>query len=398
LNPELSFTGLVIVGLVAFIAPLIPALMPRLRIPAVVLEIVAGIVVGPSVLGWVEVDTVIQVLAIMGLAMLLMLAGMEIELERLVGPFLAPALTGLAVSAALGLGAGFLFHAAGFTRSALLIGIALLATSLGLVIPVLKDAGESASDFGQLTIAGAALADFAAIILLSLFFSQEDTDTSARLVLLGAFALLVVVFAVAIAGAGRFKPISRLLLRLQDTTAQIRVRGAMVLMIGFVALAEALGLEVILGAFIAGAVLKLIDKDVMTTHPHFPLKLDAIGFGFLIPVFFVTSGLNFDLDALLNSSGALLRVPLFLLALICVRGLPALVYRKHLSPRQTFAAALLQATSLPFLVATSMIALELGTISSATAAALIAAGLLSVLIFPALALGILKSKQEQEAA
>jgi Kef-type K+ transport system membrane component KefB len=174
--------------------------------------------------------------------------------------------------------------------------------------------------------------------------------------------------------------------RLQDTTAQIRVRGAIVLLVGFAAAAEQLGLEVILGTFAAGAILSLADPDRAMTHPDFRRKLEAIGFGVFIPVFFVTSGIRFDLGAL---GGSLTMVPLFLLALLVVRGLPALVY--GLDRRETLVAGLLQATSLPFLVATTAIGEELGLIGAGEAAALVGAGLLSVLLFPAAALALLQS-------
>jgi Kef-type K+ transport system membrane component KefB len=174
------------------------------------------------------------------------------------------------------------------------------------------------------------------------------------------------------------------LLRLQDTTAQIRVRGAMVLLIGFAAAAEQLGLEVILGTFAAGAILALADPDQKMTHPDFRRKLEAIGFGVFIPVFFVTSGVRFDLGAL---GGSAAMVPLFLAALLVVRGLPALLY--GLDRRETVAAGLLQATSLPFLVAATAIGQELGLMGPGEAAALVGAGLVSVLLFPAAGLALL---------
>jgi Kef-type K+ transport system membrane component KefB len=161
-------------------------------------------------------------------------------------------------------------------------------------------------------------------------------------------------------------------------------------MIALVALAEALGLEVILGAFLAGAVLSLVDRDRMMTHPAFRAKLEAVGFGVFIPVFFVSSGVRFDLDALLASGSTVARVPIFLAAIVVVRALPALLYRSRLGGAQAAVAGLLQATSLPFIVAASMIGTELGVLDEATGAALVAAGLLSVLLFPLLALTVLR--------
>jgi Kef-type K+ transport system membrane component KefB len=274
-------------------------------------------------------------------------------------------------------------------QTPLLVAIALGSTSLGVLIPVLKDSGRIESALGQLVIAGGSIADFAAIILLSLFFAGEG-GPGATLVLIGAlFGLAVTVFAV-VRGAQRSLRIRADLLRLQDTTAQIRVRGAVVLLVGFAAAAQQLGLEVILGTFAAGAILSLVDPDRAMTHPDFRRKLEAIGFGVFIPIFFVTSGVKFDLDALLGSGSAFAMLPLFLAALLVVRGIPALLYGRLLDRRETFVAGLLQATSLPFLVAATAIGRELDLIGAGEGAALVGAGLFSVLLFPAAGLALLR--------
>src|SRR5229473_1378848 len=397
--PNVSFTGLLIVAVVAFAAPLVLALTPARRLPAIVLEIVAGIVLGPSVLGWVKIDLPISILSVLGLAFLLFLAGLEVELERLRGRLLMYVGMAFLLSFGLALLAGYGLYVAGQVLSPLLIAIILVATGLGVVIPVLKDAGESASEFGQLVIAGAMFAEFGSIILLSLFFSREATGTATKLVLLGGFALLAAGFAFVVLRLEQSTRIAAVLLRLQDTTAQIRVRGAFMLLVAFVALASVLGLETILGAFIAGVILRVVDGDRMMTHPQFRQKLEAIGFGVFIPVFFVASGIQFDLAALFSSPATILRVPVFLLALLLVRGVPALLYRPLVgSRRRVVVAGLLQATSLSFIVAASQIGMELGLITKATGAALIAAGLLSVLIFPLLALTILRRAETVSTA
>jgi len=395
---EIDLSGLVVVCAIAFSAPLILGLAPALRLPAVVLEIVAGIAVGPSGLGWVELDQTLEVLALVGLAFLLFLAGLEIDFERLRGRQLGLTAAGFVVSFGLALIVAFGLQAGGQIDAPLLVAIILVATSLGVVVPVLKDAGRASSMLGQLVIAAASIADFGAVILLSLFFSREATSTASKLVLLGGFALVAVAFLVALVGAEHSKRLSAALLRLQDTTAQIRVRGAFLLLVAFVALAERLGLEVILGAFLAGAVLSLVDRDRSMSHPTFRVKLEAVGFGVFIPVFFVTSGIVFDLDALFASTSTIARVPLFLAALLLVRALPALLYRPVLGGRDTAVAGLLQATSLPFVVAASMIGIELGLLDEATGAAMVAAGLLSVLLFPLLALTILRRGDAAQAA
>jgi Kef-type K+ transport system membrane component KefB len=391
--PPVSFTGLMLVSAVAFAAPLLLGLAPRLRLPSVVLEIVAGIVIGPAVLGWARDDIPIQILSLLGLAMLLFLAGLEIDPARLKGRFLTLSLIGFAASLGLGLVVGEGLHAAGAIQNPLFLAIALSSTSLGLVVAVVKDAGEASTSLGQLTIAASSIAEFASVILLSLFFSREASGTGAKLVLLGGFVLLTAVAGFVVSRAGRSRRVSATLLRLQDTTAEIRVRGAMVLLVAFLAVAQRLGIEVILASFIAGAVLKLINRGDMVTHPNFRLKLEAIGYGFLIPVFFVSSGITFDLHALLASPSAILRVPVFLMALLIVRGLPALIYRRLVGGRRAAVAGLLQATSLPFIVTAAQIGMAVGAISHANGAALVSAGLLSVLIFPATSLGLLHGRK-----
>jgi Kef-type K+ transport system membrane component KefB len=380
---------------VALAAPLALGLVPRVRLPAMVLEIMLGIAIGPEVLGWVSIDKPIQVMSLLGLAFLLLLAGLEVEYERFRGARLRFTTIGYAISFGLALLIGLGLHAGGLVKSPLLIGIALSATSLGIVIPVLKDAGQVDTAFGQLVVAGASIAEIATIVLLSLFFSDEAGGLGVKLVLLGLFALFVVAVVAAVLGAERSIRISATLLRLQDTTAEIRIRGAFLLLTVFVVLADRLGLEAILGAFLAGAILKLVDRDQMLTHPQFRQKLEAVGYGVFVPVFFVATGVRFELDALFANATNLARVPIFLAALLVARGLPALVYRSLITRTKTIAAGLLQATSLSFLVVAGQIGVQLGLIRPATSAALIAAGLLSVLLFPLAALTLLSGAEQK---
>ena len=393
---DVSFTSLAVVAAAAFAAPLALGLVPRIRLPAVVLEIVLGIVVGPQVLDWAHRDGPVRVMSLVGLAFLLLLAGLEVDVDRLRGRVLRLAGLGFAVSFVLALAAGFGLHAGGLVKSPLLVAIMLSATSLGVVIPVLKDTGSAGTQFGQLVIAAASIADVATIMLLSLFFSGESGSAGAKVVLLGGFVVLVAAVAFAVTGAERSMRLSAALVRLQDTTAQIRIRGAFLLLAVFVVLADRFGLEAILGAFVAGAVLKLVDTDQAMTHPQFHRKLEAVGFGVFVPFFFVTSGLTFDLHALLGSWSTAARVPLFLVALLAVRGLPALLYRPLVSRDEAVAAGLLQATSLGFFVVAGQIGMQLGLITAATGAALVAAGLLSVLLFPALSLALLPAPPEPQ--
>ncbi len=326
---------------IAFAAPMLLGLFPRLLLPSVVLEILAGIVAGPSVLGIVEVDAAVSVVALLGLAFVLFLAGLEIEFEKLRVQVLRITVLGFALSFAIALAVSLGLEAGGLVDTPLLV----------------------------------------AIILLTIFFSGEG-GTGSTLLLLGALLLLAATVLVVVRGAEHSMRIRANLVRLQDTTAQIRVRATLVLLVGFAALAETLGLEAILGAFIAGTIVSLADRDAMMTHPDFRPELEAVGFGLFVPAFFVTSGVRFDLDALTASASSLLMVPIFVVALLAARGLPAIVYRRALDARHTAIAGLMLATSLPFIVAATAIGMELGLIDAAAGAALIGAGLLSVLLFP----------------
>lgn len=393
--PEISF-NLAIVAAVAFGAPLLLGLVPWLRLPEVALELVAGIVIGPAVLGWVELDDAVELFALVGLAFLLLIAGLEIDFDRLRGRLLEVTGLGFLLSFGIAILIGFAFQAGGLIHAPMLVAIMLSATSLGIVIAVLKDARQGETPFGQYVIGSSSLAEVLTIVLLSLFFSSESSGTGAQILLLVSFGVLCVVVAFALLESQRSRRLSGALLRLQDTTAQIRVRGAFLLLAVFVVLADRLGLEAILGAFLAGAIVKVVDRDQMMTHPDFRRKLEAAGFGVFIPFFFVVSGIRFNLDALFSSGSTIARVPIFLAALLAVRGLPVLLY-KSLTGRETVAAGFLQATSLSFFVVASEIGMNLGVISEATGATLIAAGLLAVLVFPLAGLTILRGGEQRVA-
>jgi len=382
--PDVEFVNLVGVLAIALSAPVVLGFLPSAVVPAVVLEIAAGIVVGPSVLGLLEADLAVQIVALLGLAMLLFLAGLEIDVRRLRGRLLVTAATGFALSLGLGWGSGLVLHAVDWIEHPFLLAVTVSATSLGLVVAVLKNAGAVEGPLGQNVIAAASVADFAAVLLLSLFFSAGESQTGSKILLLIGFLLVVVAVAGAVRWSSRSMRLGDVVLRLQDGTAEIRVRAAMLLLVTFVVLATKFGLESILGAFMAGAVVGLLDRDA-GSHPHFRIKLDAIGYGFLIPVFFVTSGLRLDVAALFENGAALARVPVFVLVLLLVRGVPAFLVVRTFGVRRTSVMALLQATSLPFIVTATQIGVETGRLAPSAGAGLVCAGLVSVLLFPAVA-------------
>ena len=322
----LSFSSVAVIAAVALLAPLALG-FTGLRLPAIVLEILLGIAIGPQGLGFADVDEPVTVLSMLGLAFLLLLAGLEIDFEQLRGRLLRLTLIGYAVSFGIAIVVGLGLRAGGLVRSPLLIAIILSATGLGVILPILKDAGETSKPFGQVVVAGASIAEVGPIVLLSLFFSGESGGLGSKLALLGAFVGFVLATGTVILGLERSMKVSQTLLRLQDTTAEIRVRGAFLLLAVFVLLASKFGLEAILGAFLAGATLKLVDRDQGMTHAFFHDKLAAAGFGVFVPFFFVSTGIKLDVDSLFSSSSTLARVPLFLAAMLVVRALPALLYR-----------------------------------------------------------------------
>jgi Kef-type K+ transport system membrane component KefB len=389
---ETSFTSVALVAAVALVAPLAVGLT-GLRLPAIVLEILLGVAIGPQGLGWAEVDEPVRVLSLLGLAFLLLLAGLEIDFARLRGRLLRLTSTAYVVSFALALVVGLGLRAGDLVRSPLLVAIILSATGLGVILPILKDAGETSTPFGAVIVAGASIAEVGPILLLSLFFSGESGGVGAKLVLLVGFFVFVAAVGAAIFGAEHSTRISATLVRLQDTTAEIRVRGAFLLLTVFVVLASRFGLEAILGAFLAGATLKLVDRDELMTHTFFHRKLEAVGFGVFVPFFFVATGLRLDVTSLFENGSALARVPIFLAALLLVRGLPALFYRPLAERRsQLVAGGLLQATSLSIPVVAGQIGVDLGLIRPTNYVALVAAGLLSVIVFPLVALTLLREE------
>jgi Kef-type K+ transport system membrane component KefB len=389
-----SYTSFVIVAVIAFVAPLIRGMAPQILVPAIVLELVAGIVVGPHGLGLAESTGPVNVFSTVGLACLLFLAGREIQVERLRGALLTTSLAGFAISFALAFGCAATLHAVGLIKTPLLVAIVFVATSLSIIIVPLKDAHETDSDFGQQVIAAAAIAEFGAVVLLSFFYSGEREGAATELLHLSLFVLAAAMSFLSLAHGASLRRITDAINRLEGTSAQIRVRGDFALVAVVAGVASQLGLETILAAFTVGLIRGMTSaKDERQEE-----RLDAVTLGIFIPFFFVDSGLNFNVGALFASTSAFIRLPLFLLAIVIVRALPALLYRRRFVTRQTAAAGLLQATSLSFIVVATQIGLMLHIMYPATATALVGAGLITVMIFPTLALALLGKREEPTAA
>ena len=388
-----AYTSFVIVAVIAFLAPLVRAMWPAILVPAIVLELVGGIIVGPHGIGIASSTGPVNVFSTVGLACLLFLAGREIQVDRLRGPLLTTSLAGFAISFGLAFAAALALHGVGLVKTPLLVAIVFVATSLSIIIVPLKDAHETDTDWGQQVIAAAAVAEFGAVILLSFFYSGQRAGPGTEIFHLSLFLVLAALLLFSLTHPPQFKRITEAIDRLEGTSAQIGVRGDFALIAVVAGVASQLGLETILAAFTVGVIRGMTStRDELAEE-----RLDAVTLGIFIPFFFVDSGLHFDLGALFSSVSSFIRLPLFLIAILLVRALPALIYRSRFATRRTAAAGLLQATSLSFIVVATQIGLMLNIMYPATATALVGAGLITVMVFPAAAFALIGEPETETA-
>ncbi len=370
-----SFLIIVFAGAVA---ALTVTLAPRrFAPPVVVLELLFGILIGPQVLGIAHPASFVEFFANLGLGMLFFFAGYEVEFDRVRGRPLRLAGWGWVLSVALAYGIGGILAAAGVVLSFLYAGSALTSTALGALIPILRDEGDLDTPFGTYVLAAGAVGELGPILLLTLVLStQSAIDRAVPLFAFIALAILLALVSVRSAPTGW-----PLVERSIESSSQFAVRIAALLVFGLAELATSLGLDVVLGGFVAGMVTRLAvrGREVSVLES----KLTAVGFGLLIPFFFIESGVEFNVDALFTSASALLKLPLFLALFLVVRGLPALLlYRGALATRDRLALACYCSTALPLVVAITDVATDDGHMRSSTAAALVGAALVSTIVFP----------------
>ncbi|HEX2096475.1 MAG TPA: cation:proton antiporter [Solirubrobacterales bacterium] len=369
-----SFFAIVAVAAVAAVT--VAAIPSHLAPPVVVIELLLGIAIGPEALNLARTDDFIDFFADLGLGMLFFFAGYEIDFERVKGRPLALGLLGWLLSVALAYGIGGALAAAGVVLSLLFTGSAMATTAIGTLIPILRDSGELRSRFGAYLLAAGGAAEFGPILLVTLVLSAHQPLHEA-VVLIGFVALALALALASVRWGWRGWPA---LERTFEASSQLAVRITVVLVFGLVLLASELGLDVLLGGFVAGMIVRLALRG--RELAVFESKLTAVGFGFFIPFFFIASGVEFDLDAL-GSADALLKVALFLALFLVVRGTPALLlYRHVLEARQRAALAFYSATELPLVVAITTLAVEGGHMETSTAAGLVGAAMISTLVFP----------------
>jgi Kef-type K+ transport system membrane component KefB len=375
----LALQSLFVVALVAALAPLIVGLIPRLRVPQVVVLILCGVIVGPQVLGLAEPVT-IELLSNVGLGFLFLLAGYELELalfRQRAGKLAIIAWVASAVLAGVLVG---LLASIGFVRAFVPVALGLTTTALGTLLPILRDNNMLRGSFGSFMLAGGAVGEFFPIVAIAVFLSSNGRFFG--LLSLLAVAVIALILSL-IPRLGRGGRLQQILAEGQGATAQTTLRWTVAMLLLLLLIANAFGLDAVLGAFLAGVVLRRwAPGDVKSLED----KLDAVGYGFFIPVFFVASGMGLDLRSIVQSPGRLI---LFFVLLLVVRGLPTLViYRSALPRPQRLKLVFLIATALPLLVALSEIGLQTGEMLPENAAALVGAGVLSVLVFPGIAVAI----------
>ncbi len=380
--------------LVAVVAPLLVDLL-RVPVPDVVAMILIGIVVGNSGLGWIEVDGGVGLLFSLGLAYLSFVAGFEVRISMLRGPALVTGLWAFGLSAAIAVGLSLGMHAVGLIVNVGVIVATLLTTSLGIVVVVLKDAGVLNTRLGQLTLLGGLLGDFTSVALISVIVPAGGASLGRTLIGLAVFCAAGAVLALALLRISAVDALRRALAQRAGGATQLGVRLAVLTMVGFAALGQVLGLEAILGAFIAGVAASAISDRAQGTGTT-RTKIEVIGFGLLMPIFFVTAGLKFDLAALASSAADLVLVPVLLVAMVVTRALPTLLFSRMLTNRELLASGLLLSTKLTFVVAVVQVAVAAGQITPATASALITAAIITVVAFPTATAWTLRRKPDPD--
>ena len=380
-----GLVDLVAVALVAALAPLVVALLPGPRVPQVVILLLGGVLIGPHVLGLAETSN-IQLLSNIGLGFLFLLAGYELDPQLLRQRPGRLAILGWIISAVIAVGVTAGLGAAGYVRDYVPIGLALTTTALGTLLPILRDNDMLGGSFGQYVFAAGATGELFPILIISLFLTERGNFIAlASVALVGVLAIVLS----AVPSLARSSTVQRIIREGQDATGQTTLRWAVVLLFLLLAIASRFGLDVVLGALLAGIVLRAWTRRFNMDTDGLEHKFNAVGYGIFIPIFFVSSGMTLDLKAISQDP---MRLLVFFLLLLIVRGLPSLlVYRRALPVRQRVEMTFITATTLPLLIALVEIGQRDGVMIPANVAALVGAGVLSVLVYPLVAVRLHRS-------
>ena len=384
---------LTVIGAAAVAAPILAELSGRLAVPGVVMEILLGIVIGPQVLGWVLPTGLVLDFSNFGLALLMFLAGAELDLPLLRGTPIKLAGLSWAFSLFLAFLVGLYIVLTGHKHGQIITGLALSTTALGTLLPILRDAKILHTKLGLHILAVGSIGEFGPIVLVALILSGQNPGITGLLLL--AFAVMAVVSAFA-ASRPWGRRITETVRKGLHSSSQLPIRLSLLLIMAMVFLASHLGLDLLLGSFAAGMIVRVAvaGRGENEQVEIFRGKLEAVGFGLFVPIFFIVSGMSLDLSAFGRHPIALLMIPVYFLGMLIVRGAPIMyVYRHELPRRQRSALALMGATGLPLIVVIATIGESDGRVTSQTAAALITAGMMTVLLLPALAVRVLRGSQ-----
>jgi Kef-type K+ transport system membrane component KefB len=374
---------LLLITFVAMLAPLIAELPSNFRLPVVVLEIVLGILIGPHVFDLGSPDGMIGTLGNLGLTFLIFLVGLEIDFDKIRGKPLSLAVSGWLISFFLAMVCMFFFNTIGLIQTpAILAATALSTTALGVLAPILRDRGELNTDFGKYLVATAAIGEFGPLVIISLLLIPTH-DTFLHTL----FIVTFIIVALAVANIALHMRSSSLIDKLAHTmrsSGQLPVRMCILLQVLLVTLAAQFGLNIVMGAFTAGMVAGLAIKG-SNEGELLRQKLDAIGYGFLIPIFFIVAGMKFEISALWSSPLAPIQVALLACLLVLIRSVPLFLYKEELTSEEKIPFVFYSATGLPLIVIISEIGVSSGLMPPDRASILVSAGMLSVLLFPILA-------------
>jgi Kef-type K+ transport system membrane component KefB len=392
---EAAIPTLALIAVAAVLSPLVTESLRRfVAVPEVVIQIIFGILLGPYVFNLARSNSIVTALSDFGLTYLMFLAGTEVDVATMRRGHVGLAAGSWLTSLVLALLVGVLFHSSGLVLDSVVVALCLTTTALGTLLPMLRDSGVLDTPFGPVVLSVGAIGEFGPIVAVALLLTQRNSGLT---ILLLALFVAVAVVAALLATQVRPPAFVTLLRRHLHSTSQLPVRISVLLVILLVYLALKLSLDVLLGAFAAGVVVRLFIRG--EDQEQVSSKLEAIGFGFLIPIFFIETGINFDLHALIREPHVLLRVPIFTVVFLFTRGLPTLVFfRRVLSKAQSQALAILAATGLPLIVVITTIGVDEHKMRPENASALVAAGMLSVLIYPIFGLRLLRRDPEAAGA
>ena len=387
---ELDASSLVLVLAAASGGAILSRLHSRIILPTVVLEILLGILIGPEGLGWAEVDTYVDFLANFGLVFLFFFAGIELVEHRVARRSLVRGTAGWAISIAIGITIGYALNGAGLDAEGWLLGVALSTTALGTLVPILADANLLPTTLGSAVLGAGVAGEFWPILVVSIFLTGAYGALTETVLLL----LFGVIVLLAAAGALRARPprVVRVLQQTVHTTGQAAVRLSVFTLALLVFISVEAGFDFVLGAFAGGLVVGL----ALSTADAAPvrMRLEGVGYGFLVPIYFVVTGMNFDLDSLLTPEGLGLAA-LFLGLFVVVRGTPSLLWLRDLGPRRTLSLAVFSATGLPLIIAIVGIGIERGAIGRDVGTSLIGAGMISVLVLPLIATALARRESSR---